>query len=336
MPKSRNHIRLDKIEVQLTPKEWAIKLVDEIRRYPSKPEFLRAVAKRSYRESPYVKPFFALTAQAEDRHPGKTSEDIRAAQQLSNDLRREYQALKSLINMANDELRTRTEQSRQKGSALASQLNQLIRQDVFAQTSETAAAWIVRRKTTGAEEKERQSILEELANVARAAGSRSLLFSLANDWADDAAVLLMEMFSLEAAVRELQKNYFDGHAILSPSVEHALETTIQLVSAVVGTFNRYVSATANGFSRDSRRRTPSPDEVRPNDAEESYFWKCLGIDVEAIRTWASELAPQAFVSAWENEARHNAIVDILRETSEHESVVWHHFCQKVGMNPSAQ
>jgi hypothetical protein len=57
MPKSRNHIRLDKIEVQLTPKEWAIKLVDEIRRYPSKPEFLLAIAKGTFRESPYVKRF---------------------------------------------------------------------------------------------------------------------------------------------------------------------------------------------------------------------------------------------------------------------------------------
>ena len=126
--------------------------------------------------------------------------------------------------------------------------------------------------------------------------------------------------------------------MLSPSIEHALETTIQLVSAVVLTFNEYVSTKANGFSQDSGQRAPSQNEVPPalTGAEEAHLWGRLKIDVNAIRSWAGELAPQAFVSAWETEARHKAIADILRETGEHESVVWERFCQEVGTNPVVQ
>jgi hypothetical protein len=37
--------RLDKIELRLTPKQWAIRLADEMRRYPSQGEFMKAIAK---------------------------------------------------------------------------------------------------------------------------------------------------------------------------------------------------------------------------------------------------------------------------------------------------
>ena len=37
--------RLDKIELHLTPKQWAIRLADEMRRYDSQQDFLKAVGK---------------------------------------------------------------------------------------------------------------------------------------------------------------------------------------------------------------------------------------------------------------------------------------------------
>jgi hypothetical protein len=149
-------------------------------------------------------------------------------------------------------------------------------------------------------------------------------------------VLLLEMFSLEVSIQELQKNYLDDHAMLSPEFEHRLETMISLVSELIVTFNEYVNAKADRFRQDSGRRTPSLDEVRPSSEEESYSWRCLRIDVKFIRTWAGELAHEAFVSAWETEARHKAIVDILRETGAHETVLWDHFCQTASVDPLAQ
>ena len=46
--------RLDKIELQLTPKQWAIRLADEMRRYPSQKDFLKAIGKGTYRQSPFT------------------------------------------------------------------------------------------------------------------------------------------------------------------------------------------------------------------------------------------------------------------------------------------
>src|ERR1700730_16782361 len=126
MRKSPNHIRLNKIEVELTPKEWAIKLADEIHRYPCEQDFLRAVAKGNYYESPYIKPFFALAKQAEDRHSGQRPENLRARQELSRILRKEYHALKTLINNINSEVQSKTEMIQLKIDALASKLHWLI------------------------------------------------------------------------------------------------------------------------------------------------------------------------------------------------------------------
>jgi hypothetical protein len=69
--------RLDTMELQLTPKEWAISLAEQMRSQPSEAEFVRVVAEQPYREWPWVKPFFKLAKQAEERHPGRKPDDIR-------------------------------------------------------------------------------------------------------------------------------------------------------------------------------------------------------------------------------------------------------------------
>jgi hypothetical protein len=52
--------RLDKIELQLTPKQWAIRLANEMGRDPSQEDFHRAMCNGTYRQSPSTKPFYAL------------------------------------------------------------------------------------------------------------------------------------------------------------------------------------------------------------------------------------------------------------------------------------
>jgi hypothetical protein len=279
-----------------------------------------------------------LTAQAKERHSGKRPVDLTAREQLSSDLRREYQALKILINDVSEELKLSTELSRLKGGALANQLHQLILRDVFARNSEKTAAWIEHHTSADAEDEERQSILQDLTDVARAAGSRTLLLSRARDWADDVAELLMEVFEREAAVQAVERKYFDRHSMLSQSTEDAVEATIQLVLEAVVTFNDWVSTRADGFSQGSRQRAPSQGEVRPavTGTDEANLWSCLRIDVEAIRSRASEFGPQVVASAWETAARHKGNADILRETGDHEAVVWERFCEEFGVKTSAQ
>ena len=331
MLKSRKSKQLDEMELELTPKQWAIRLVDDFRRYPNQLEFLRDMAEKTYRESPFIKPFFALQAQVERRHAGHKPEDLRSRHELNKKVRMEFHALKGLVNNVNRGLEIDTEIARLKTSALACLLHKLIQEDAFGRTSHAAAAWIEQSQVANSGEQGRHLILEELAAAATAAGSPALLRARATDWADGAAILLTKVFVPKAAVQIVQKKYFDGHPMLYPDIEHAAERTIREIVDAVTLFNEYVRAKVEGPSQDAEQPARSQDETPPavTGAQEGYPWKRLRIDVEHIRSRSSERALE-MVSKWVSSARHKGIVDILQETGEHESVVWESFCEEVG------
>ena len=54
------HKRLDKIETFLTPKDWAIRLVDEMRSYPSAFDHFKELVKLPFNELPDQRAFLAL------------------------------------------------------------------------------------------------------------------------------------------------------------------------------------------------------------------------------------------------------------------------------------
>ncbi len=106
-------------------------------RYPNQLELLRAMTEKTYRESPFIKPFFALQAQAERRHPGHTPEDLRSQHELNKKVRMEFHALRGLVNDVNRGLQIDTEIARLKTSELACLLHKLILEDAFGQTSQS-------------------------------------------------------------------------------------------------------------------------------------------------------------------------------------------------------
>ena len=66
------HKRLDEIETHLTPKEWAIRLADEMRKYPDALAHIKALVKLPLHELPVQRPYFAFEKQAAERHPGES------------------------------------------------------------------------------------------------------------------------------------------------------------------------------------------------------------------------------------------------------------------------
>src|SRR5689334_5093049 len=104
--------RLEDIEVQLSPKQWAIRLVGEIRDYPSILEFHRAMAKGQFRDNPYRKPFLALKEQAGRKFPGRKERDILNRSELSDRLLGGYQAFKTLIDIANEDAESKSKAAR--------------------------------------------------------------------------------------------------------------------------------------------------------------------------------------------------------------------------------
>jgi hypothetical protein len=126
--------RLDEIERQLTPKQWAIKLADDLRRYPSQDDFLKAIGSGTYRQSPFVLPFFALSKQARERWPKSDQEGIQKAAEFCRNIRMEFHALKMLIDITNSGLENRTETSRLRAALQLSRLHSLILEDSTVRT----------------------------------------------------------------------------------------------------------------------------------------------------------------------------------------------------------
>jgi len=93
--------RLDQIEISLTPKEWVIRLAEDMREHPSQKDFWNEVERREYRDLSFFRPFFKLSQQAEAQYPGKRGQDIEQRIQLDQKLRTEFQTLKIFVGGIN-------------------------------------------------------------------------------------------------------------------------------------------------------------------------------------------------------------------------------------------
>jgi hypothetical protein len=321
-PKER---RLDAIEVHLTPKEWAVRLAQEMRSQPSEADFLRVVADEPYREWPWVKPFFKLCEQAEARYPGNRPEDSRARNQSAGRLRTEFHALKKLIYKASEITKNKTETIRLKTGLKLSNLHTLILQDAISRTVRKTSEWM--RLTAGVSvDDERQLMLKELAGYTELGLPPSRPFLLqVEDWVDELTMLLTEVFLQEAVVREIQDNHFDGHPILFCDVESNLIETIKSLEYTVSTFNEYLAISGDLFRSDS-----SPErhaEESPTILDESKVH--LAIDIEFLRHRAEEFLVDYVANRWMKEAMDDARADILQETGEHEGHIWQVFRERV-------
>ena len=85
--------RLDEIETYLTPKEWAIRLADETRKYPDLLAHMKALVKLPLHELPVQRPYYAFEKQAAELHPGNKPENIRARHRLTDALWGEFHTL---------------------------------------------------------------------------------------------------------------------------------------------------------------------------------------------------------------------------------------------------
>jgi hypothetical protein len=318
--------RLDTMELQLTPKEWAISLAHEMRLQPSEAEFARVVADKPYREWPSVKPFFKLAKQAEERHPGKTPEDVRMRNQLNRRLRTEFHALKKLICKANEIIRSKAETIGLKTGLKLSSLHAVILQDAIGRTARKTVEWAKNRKATGAAaDEERQLIMTELAGYTQLALPFGRTFpSLIEDWVDELTMTLTDVFVHKAVVCEIEKKYFNGHPILYCDAEAKLAATIKSIEDAVSTFNEYSATRRTIFTKSDPKNRANAASATLGEEE-----RHLVIDIEVIREWAEGFLVDHIASEWVKEARENAKADILQETGKHEGHIWQTFRETV-------
>jgi hypothetical protein len=318
MTASTKQKRLDKIEILMSPREWAIKLADEIRKYPNTDAYIRATSYDKAR-----RPYVALDEQIEERYLGKKPEDARARSQLLRKLQIEYITLVSLILDINKYIGFKIEAMGLRAVLGLSRLHNLLLEDTFGRTASKAALRIGEYKTADAdEEKERQIILKELAtytdvslaekpsdSLPLGTGLRLRFPSPIEIWVQEIVRLTTDIFSHKAAIQLIQDEHFDGHAFLFRGLEATLEETIKAIEDGVIPLNKYLKT----------RETLFKDEWVQEDQEDGIPSAIPGereaqltIDLEDIKDKAKGRGVAALVDEWIKIAKEEALTEVLR------------------------
>ncbi len=250
------HKRLDEIETYLTPKEWAIRLADEARKYPGAVAYMRALAKLPLNELPVRRPYFAFEEQAGERHPGHNPEDNRARHHLTEALWNEFHTLKLLFWWVNMAMQRKVESIGLQAALRLSALHALILQDALAQTARKTAALLTATQKQREAKRERQAVLKELAAFTEASLGETLPDSVRSqndldgfpsplaEWNHELTALLKDFFAHRAAVELVQGRHFDGHPILLLDLETDLTKTARTIESAVATANEYLKRRA--------------------------------------------------------------------------------------------
>jgi hypothetical protein len=232
-----------------------------------------------------------------------------------------------------DEAEEKSERSRERAAALATQLEHLIVRNGLADIGGATAAEVEQRRTLEAGETECRSDagVKEAGEVA-VAHSRRTSFLLARDWADDAASYLMELFICDAAIEEVQKIYFTAHPILALDIERKLKSSIDSILEAVVMFNEYVNEKITMFTQLERPVTArSESPYKACWTQEIRRWSSLPLEVEGIKRRADDFALLSHVpQRWAATAKFKAKASILRGTSKYEGFIWESFCGAFG------
>ena len=337
MTKSMTKKRLEEIEIKLTSKEWAIQLVDEMRKYPTETDFLKTMAQGVIQDSLIWKPFLKLAEQAEKCFSGKKPENIRARYHLDRKLQTEWHMLKNLIFTVNENTNNQVESTGLKTALKLSTLQAIILQDTLGLTAGKAALWVEKCKVSNKDDaNNRQVLLKELADFRDDCLCRTFSFPLKSNgciflpvhienWMQDITILMSDIFTHEAAIKIIQDKYFDGHPILFQDAENRLNEAVKMLKDGVTTFNEYMKVRKALFNaeRDQKDRIVS---VMPGKREDQLIIEIEDIKIRAIEQNAATLA-----NAWIKYEKEKAIADFLEE-GEYENYLRTKFREMVGFS----
>lgn len=328
--------RLDEIELQLNPKQWALKLVDEARAHPSGAEFIRSVAKGMCAEWPTVRPLHALTEQARQGYAAKEPEDIQAWRKSARQLRRDFWFLRRLFFSINASIESETKSLRLSAALMLSRLETLILRDAAGRTAERAATWIEQQGHTNSDQ-EHLSILSELAELSKketsgtnagGSGRRVRLPVAIECWTDRFRTLVVDAFAHKYAVLTIERKYFDRHQILCREVEAELEQTIAMCEDAAALFNEYLKIGFDLHRSKSERHRPGSESAT------SISQHDLTIDIEIIREIARDMLADVIATNWISEAKDRTRIDTLEEAGEYDAYITATLRKLVGTEPN--
>jgi hypothetical protein len=319
--------RLDVIEIMMTPKEWAIRSLDETQRTggenPKTKQELLDISRR------ISAAFDALSKQAEEKHPGNKPEDRQARTRLERELHLEYHALKKLIGKVNEETERRAALAGLDAALKISTLQTIILQDAFGRTARKAAEWIEDFKTEDKDDEEnRQVMLDELTAYMDVDFSEKFSDSLPlgnirirfptviENWVKAAVFLIEDLYRHQSAVKVVQDKFFDGHPVLFPKPEAGLTRSIHAVEDAVQAFNQYLDVRGKLFKvewDDEDEHQDGLTSAIPGERE-----GLLKIDLERIAGNAGRGAKN-LAKEWAKDAKAEAIYDYRQRGGDEEA-----------------
>jgi len=345
MTTSTNMKRLDEVEIQLTPKEWAIRLADEFRKHPAMDAFFRAMGEAGPPENTLLfKPYEALQNQAEDRFPGNRPEEVHARIKLNRALRKEFHTLKLLAIEINQDILKRGEVNGLKAALRLARLETMILQDAFGRTARKAAEWIEDIKSNDEDdEMNRRVMLTELAaytdvyygekfsdSIPLPGGLRLRWPSAIEEWIIATGGLVADVFAMKEAVKIIQDKHFDGHPILFLDVEAGLDQTIKTLEKSAATFNDYLQTRGQIFKAEWDAEEEDQGFASAISGEREGK---LRIDIDGIRARTAKLGAKAEADQWIKRAKDKAELAILDESGEGLTFAWDRFREEMGMKP---
>jgi flagellar biosynthesis chaperone FliJ len=279
--------RIDNVEIQLTPKEWAIRLTDEFRKYPTENEFYRSLVNySSEKNTPFIKPFYILNKRAKQLHSGHKPEDIRTRHQIGRKLRAEYQTLKTLMLDTNEKIKHKVEIWKLKAYLQSSIMKSLMLQDIIA-----IAEVNINGSGNGVN-------IPELGFP-----------SMIKEWRSKTFFFIVEFYIYDAVVKTIQDKYFDGHSFIYRNIEANLLEIETTIKELVLTFNEYLEKMQTKIqSVDNENETINTTDF-PN-------W--LTLDIEDTRKRLDHKSIISSAEKWAKDAKDKTTVKFLDEMGKHD------------------
>lgn len=305
---------MEKVEERLTPKEWAIRFADEVRQAPN-----LSAATRSHQFRDMWQVFKAL---ALANHPGRKPEDDRARHRLAVGYWADFKVRLNLLREIQGTIQSRVEVAGLEVALKLQTLLTMILQDSFSRTASKAAEWVEEYKTADdVEEKNRQGMLAELGayivNLEADEGPQSMDLGYLKInfptkiqvWIDSIKALIFDVFRHQAAVKLIEKQYFDGHPILARDIEANLDTVAGKIKDIVGRHNEYLDVRHQLFAAEWDE--DEADGVRAGLAGEREGR--LKIDIDQLTP--SKKSAEELAGKWAKMAKVDAAADV-KETEE--------------------
>lgn len=304
--------RLSEIKTHLTPKEWAIIKVDEMRQYASITDYVDETM------NDQEEAIDALERQADERHSKDNPKEVHAFNQLNKKLWMDFVTLMKLAMSVNLKIHQTAEKIGLQAAHKLSTLHTLILQDAFGRTARKAALWVKEYKAADKDEEEnRQLMLKELAafsdvdfgerfsdSLPIGPNLRLRFPSIIEEWVKGTVALIADVFAHQAAVKMIQDKHFDGHAFLFKDSEAGLDKTIKTIQDGVETFNEYLQTRAELFKAewDDEEKEDGITSAIPGERE-----GLLTIKMDAIKGQAAGRA-EVLVEGWVKQSRVDAML----------------------------